>query len=107
MTPGSADNTIKLWHSHKEIRTFTGHTQAVRGLVAIPEIGFASCSNDSEIRVWTLEGDVVYTLSGHTSFVYSLALLPDGGLASTGEDRSLRIWRGACGFTQGGRVSVG
>lgn len=48
----------------------------------------------SEVRVWTLEGDLVYTLSGHTSFVYSIALLPNGDLASSGEDRTLRIWKG-------------
>lgn len=48
----------------------------------------------SEIRVWTLEGDTVYTLSGHTSFVYSLSVLPNGDLVSGGEDRTVRIWRG-------------
>lgn len=45
-TSGSADNTIKLWHGNKAVRTYTGHTQAVRGLALIPDIGFASCAND-------------------------------------------------------------
>ena len=49
----------------------------------------------SEIRVWTMGGDVVYTLSGHTSFVYSLSVLPNGDVVSAGEDRSVRVWRGA------------
>ncbi|THH03422.1 hypothetical protein EW145_g6267 [Phellinidium pouzarii] len=89
----SADNTIKMWMRNKLIRTFTGHTSAVRGLALMPHIGFASCSNDGEIRVWTLEGDVVFTLSGHTSFVYSLTVLPTGEIASGGEDRTLRVWR--------------
>lgn len=48
----------------------------------------------SEIKVWTMQGDVVYTLSGHTSFVYSLSVLPNGGIVSGGEDRSVRVWRG-------------
>ncbi|KAL5529556.1 hypothetical protein ACEPAG_5541 [Sanghuangporus baumii] len=90
---GSADKTIRLWMKHKLIRTFSGHTQAVRGLALIPHIGFASCSNDGEIRVWTTEGDVISTLSGHTSFVYSLTVLPTGEIASGGEDRTLRVWR--------------
>ncbi len=51
----------------------------------------------SEIRVWTLGGDVVYTLSGHTSFVYSLSVLPNGDIVSAGEDRSVRVWKdGEC-----------
>ena len=48
----------------------------------------------SEIRVWTLEGDTVFTLSGHTSFVYSLSVLPNGDIVSGGEDRTVRVWRG-------------
>ncbi|THG97700.1 hypothetical protein EW026_g4355 [Hermanssonia centrifuga] len=70
---GSADNTIKLWYQHKNVKTFTGHTQAVRGLALIPDIGFASCSNDS------------------------ISVLPSGDIVSGGEDRTLRIWRdGEC-----------
>jgi len=96
----SADRTIKLWNQHKEINRFHGHNDAVRGLTLVQDIGFASCSNDSEIRVWTLQGDLVYTLVGHTSFVYSLAILPSGDLISSGEDRTVRIWKdGECSQT--------
>lgn len=42
----SADKSIKLWHEHKQVRTYTGHTDAVRGLALVPDIGFASCAND-------------------------------------------------------------
>lgn len=109
---GSADKTIRLWVQHKTMRTFRGHTDAVRGLALLPSVGFASCANDryecfsvklkadisdllySEVRIWTSEGDVIYTLSGHTSFVYSLSILPNGDVASSGEDRTIRVWRG-------------
>ncbi|KAG6853915.1 hypothetical protein C0991_012584 [Blastosporella zonata] len=94
---GSADKTIKLWHQHKVLRTFEGHRDAVRGLALVPDFGFASCSNDSEVRVWTLGGDLIYTLSGHTSFVYSLTILPSGDIVSGGEDRTVRVWQdGEC-----------
>lgn len=89
----SADKTIRLWDHHKQVRTFTGHTDAVRGLTLIPEIGFASCSNDGDVRVWTVEGDSIFVLSGHTSFVYSIAALPNGDIVSSGEDRTVRVWR--------------
>ncbi|KAI0683709.1 phospholipase A-2-activating protein [Cytidiella melzeri] len=96
----SADNSIKLWHQHKNVHTYTGHTQAVRGLALLPDLGFASCSNDSEVRVWTLGGDLIYSLAGHTSFVYSITVLSNGDIASSGEDRTLRIWRdGECSQT--------
>ena len=112
----SADKTIRLWEQSKSVKQYTGHTDVVRGLALIPNIGFASCSNDrfvnhisfvpahsrsvSEIRVWTLDGDIVYTLPGHTSFVYSLALLPSGDIVSGGEDRTARVWKdGECAQT--------
>lgn len=43
---GSADKTIRHWTQHKLTHTYTGHSDAVRGLVVVPDIGFASCSND-------------------------------------------------------------
>lgn len=96
----SADKTIKLWRQHKQIRTFTGHTDVVRGLGLLHDLGFASCSNDGDIRVWTAEGDTIYVLTGHTSFVYSVTVLPNGDLISGGEDRTVRVWRdGECAQT--------
>jgi WD40 repeat protein len=52
-------------------------------------------NHHSEIHVWTLEGDLVYSLSGHTSFIYGLSVLPNGDIVSCGEDRTVRVWRGA------------
>jgi phospholipase A-2-activating protein len=46
LSSGSADKTIKLWQEHKNVRTYRGHQDAVRGLALITDIGFASCSND-------------------------------------------------------------
>lgn len=43
---GGADRKIILWHKNKIVRTFTGHKDAVRGLVPMTDIGFASASND-------------------------------------------------------------
>ncbi|PWN50917.1 PFU-domain-containing protein [Violaceomyces palustris] len=102
----SADKLVRLWsisNPKEPIAVFTGHTDAVRGLVLL-EGGqsFASCGNDGTINLYSL-ADItlkarnapLQTLSGHTSFVYSLANLPGGKgeLVSAGEDRSVRVWR--------------
>ncbi|QRV87354.1 ubiquitin homeostasis protein lub1 [Ceratobasidium sp. AG-Ba] len=93
---GSADKSIALWTGNKLVHRYTGHTDAVRGLSVLPEgidIGFASCSNDSTVRLWTLGGDALHQFDGHTSFVYSLAAVPEtGSLVSSGEDRTVRVW---------------
>ncbi|KAJ3052219.1 hypothetical protein HK097_006687 [Rhizophlyctis rosea] len=91
---GSADKTIKLWREGKEIHTYTGHTDAVRGLALYEGVGFVSCSNDSTIRLWSFNGDVLQELSGHTSFIYTIITLPGGEIVSAGEDRTMRVWRG-------------
>lgn len=47
----SADKTIKLWDMNgKLLVTFLGHTDVVRSLGIIPQIGFVSCSNDAYKR---------------------------------------------------------
>ena len=49
---GAADNLVKLWKGDKAIRTFSGHTQAVRALAKLDAgVGggdlFASAGNDA------------------------------------------------------------
>ena len=66
----------------------------IRSLIEIPKIGFASCSNDGLIRVWSLSGEPLMELNDHTSFVYTLSLLPSGEIVSGGEDRTVRVWKG-------------
>ncbi|KAI9106077.1 WD40-repeat-containing domain protein [Phlyctochytrium arcticum] len=91
---GSADRSIKLWKNGKEAQIFSGHTDAVRSLGRGDGNSFFSCSNDSTIRQWSINGDCMQELSGHTSFIYSLAVSPTTEVASCGEDRSVRIWNG-------------
>jgi phospholipase A-2-activating protein len=89
---GSADRSIKRWSGNKLVQTYTKHTDAVRGLTVL-EDGFASCSNDALIYIWSLDGQVLKCLEGHTSFIYSIAELSSSVFASSGEDRSVRVWK--------------
>lgn len=77
-TQGAADNTIKMWHSHKNVKTFTGHAQPVRGLIQIPDIGFASCSNDRSVApiyrmVQTMNRSTARSVSGRSKATWSIA----------------------------------
>ena len=74
------------------MNTIKGHSDVVRSLVDIPGVGFASCSNDSTVRLWDLAGNQISEFHGHSSFAYSLCRISPQELASSGEDRSVRIW---------------
>eukprot|EP00127_Corallochytrium_limacisporum_P000399 Clim_evm94s11 gene=Clim_evmTU94s11 len=75
------------------VQTYAQHDDAVRGLVHVPGLGFASCSNDAKIVLWAHDGAILKEFHGHTSFIYSIDLLPDGlRLVSGGEDRTMRLW---------------
>ena len=36
-------------------------------------MGFASCSNDEIVKVWSMEGKCLKTFIGHTGFVFACA----------------------------------
>ena len=63
----------------------------------MPQIGFASCSNDGLVKVWTLTGDHLYDLKGHTGFVFSICRLESGEIVSASDDCTVRVWKeGEC-----------
>ncbi|MFM7888024.1 MAG: NB-ARC domain-containing protein, partial [Pseudanabaena sp.] len=73
LASGSADRTIKLWHSHlyphvdKPIKTLQGHRSWVWGIAISADSKFlASGSYDHTVKVWDLEsGECLQTLQGH------------------------------------------
>ncbi|SCU79041.1 LAFA_0B00364g1_1 [Lachancea sp. 'fantastica'] len=90
----SADQTIKLWHGEKTVKTFDKiHSDVIRHL-DINSTGdqFVSCSNDGTIKINDMEGRTLRTLTGHESFVYCVKYAPNGDIISCGEDRSVRVW---------------
>eukprot|EP01133_Synstelium_polycarpum_P005625 gene5625-6489_t len=96
----SADKLILIWrlvegekHKYAVYKTLTRHTDCVRGLALVPEIGgFVSCGNDSLIAVWSADGAVLQEFNGHQAFVYAVAVIPGVGYVSASEDRTIRIW---------------
>jgi phospholipase A-2-activating protein len=66
-------------------------------LTEVPGIGFASCSNDELVKMWTIDGNLIKTFHGHQGFVFTVIYLATGELASAGDDCSVIIWNIADG----------
>ncbi|ANB15806.1 Doa1p [Sugiyamaella lignohabitans] len=95
----AADKNIFLWENGKKIGSInSAHDDAIRGLCRLNSDTFASCSNDTTIKIWSLDSfasqsapSALLTLTGHSSFIYTIS--SNGKtLLSGGEDRSLRVW---------------
>ncbi|SMN19463.1 similar to Saccharomyces cerevisiae YKL213C DOA1 WD repeat protein required for ubiquitin-mediated protein degradation [Maudiozyma saulgeensis] len=94
----SADKTIKIWNKETTIQTIAGiHEDVIRQIDFIPssqnDFLFATCSNDTTIKLFNENGKIINSLQGHESFVYDIKYnRATSELISCGEDRSLRIW---------------
>ena len=93
-----ADLAIRFWRQDKVTKTFKDiHTDVPRRIEFIPSekdtLTYATCSNDTFIKLFNDNGKVTQTLAGHESFIYDIKYNETTGqLVSCGEDRSLRVW---------------
>ena len=79
----------------RELRTFTGHTDWIHGVVLSPNgDSVLTASADKTLKLWSLEtGNELRTFHGHSGAVWSLAISPDGQSAISGsQDRTLKLW---------------
>ncbi|XP_067623064.1 phospholipase A-2-activating protein [Eurosta solidaginis] len=93
---GAADKCIYYWNSKGEkLRMLKGHTDCVRGIIALQNNSLVSCANDALIKYWNDDGECEKELSGHTNYIYAVApnrALGDNVIVSCGEDSTLRMW---------------
>lgn len=74
-------------------RQVTGHTRDVRDAVFLGKQTFASCSDDTTVRVWDLLSQSELGVGrGHTDYVRSLAFHSDGCFYSGSYDHSIMLW---------------
>ena len=103
-----ANFKLRLWASvsGKQILETEDHLGPIRGLAAIPGVGFISCSNDGTVKLRACDGAECATVchdpqeDGSAPLILACAGLCSAGrsdaeYASVGEDGSCYIWRGS------------
>jgi WD40 repeat protein len=76
-------------------RLFQAHSKNATGIDVDPYgARFVTCSDDSLVKVWSLDGcDLVHELAGHEVGVNDVHFSPDGQqIASGSEDGTIRVW---------------
>jgi phospholipase A-2-activating protein len=59
--------------------------------------GFASCSNDEIVKLWSLDGTNLLEYKGHTGFIFAIDTLDSGEIVTGGDDCTVKIWdHGEC-----------
>ena len=92
------ENTIQLWdisnnYSNQSLFIFQGHLLWVNCLVKCNNIFFASCSNNTFIRIWDYNSrKCTNNLKGHEDCILALIKLKNGRLCSGSGDLTIKIW---------------
>ncbi|MFP4123873.1 MAG: WD40 repeat domain-containing protein [Coleofasciculus sp.] len=82
-------------YSIREMNSFHGHGGTVT-CVSFSADGqlIASGSEDTTIKIWTVDGREVATFKGHEDTITSIDFSPDGKwIVSGSEDNTLKLWR--------------
>ena len=84
-----------MWTSTGEkIKSVNAHSNIIRAIIEIPLIGILTCSNDSKVKLWSLDLEELACYEDHSSFIFALAYLrPENvDFLSGGEDFKLFIY---------------
>jgi len=96
----SDDSTPRLWDgkSGRCLAVLEGHSESVRGALALADGRVLSWSDDNTLRLWDGEGgQCLAVLEGHSDSVSGALTLADGCILSWSNDETLRLWDGQSG----------
>lgn len=85
----------KAVHTIKEYNRLLGHKSSVNRIMVSPDNTLlVSASNDSTLKVWSVQGKLLQTLASHGNAITSSAFHPSGQLiASSSRDKSIKLWQ--------------
>ncbi|MEI6043467.1 MAG: NB-ARC domain-containing protein [Chloroflexota bacterium] len=92
---GAGDGTIWVWDtkSGEKLKTFEGHTDAIRSLDTNIMCQVLSGAEDSQARLWEGSGESCF-IAHHSGNITSVSFSPDGRMGITGsEDHSACLWK--------------
>ena len=91
-----AEDLLKqAWSKIRERLQYMGHSESVWSVAFSPQGDrIVSCSSDSTLRLWDLEGHQLGSpFEGHAGVVWSVTFSPQGNfILSGGEDETIRLW---------------
>jgi len=92
----SDDSTCRSWciSSGKCLRTFTGHSGWILGLLVLSETRFVTSASDGELKFWKIDSKTSFkTLKEKGNMSITLAKTNDSRLFSCGSDGKIRIYK--------------
>lgn len=91
-----ADKTLRIWHHHAldSLQTIKAHQSSIWSVDINPSQNkIVTGGNDNLIKVWGLEGNLLYSWQGHQQKVWDVVFSPDNQrLVSASEDNTVKIW---------------
>lgn len=86
------DDLIRWSADGVPLATLSGHTDQIKGAVALSDGRILSWSEDSTLRLWSLDGEALDVLTGHVKGVIGARELQHGRILSWSYDYTLRLW---------------
>ena len=89
------NHKAKLWDKYgNELIEYTGHSDLLNSAFFSKDgLSVITASNDNNVRVYSLSGEIIKILKGHSGNVYSARIAPDGqNIVSVGSDKTIRTW---------------